>query len=379
MSAHSRARSPHGGARSPIPIVTAGIVSVVAFLLLQFLSPEKPLTYSEEMIEAAMLMERATTAARDFCDSTGIQIDETIDPNRTCLIGPELTPLMTTLGHLDAKRTTTDPALASLIVHLLDQAGVSSGDTIAVGSSGSFPALLVAAVAAAEAMDVHPIVIISLGASTYGATDPEFNLLDMYALLLSENVLTTPPAAVSLGGGEDVGNGFDAGLKADLLLQIAASGVLLISEADLRANVAARMAIYEGAGRTRRISAFVNAGGSHANLGTSALALHLRPGLNTAMSIPPPEQRGVLFEMAARDLPIIHLLFIRGLATLYGLTWDPIPLSEPGQMALHVYRPGTSRALWLIGLPYLVATILLVAVHTRTATQRAQAASDSTI
>jgi len=325
------------------------------------------------MIEAAALMQSATHAVRDFCDSTGIEIDEVTDPNATCLIGPELTPLMTTLGHLDAKRTTTDPAMASLIAHLLDEAGVSEGDTIAIGSSASFPALLIGTVAAAEAMSVHPVIILSLGASTYGATNPEFNLLDMYTLLIKEGVFATPAAAVSLGGGEDIGTGFDAELTTDLSSQIAESGLMFLSDSDLRGNVAARMAIYG------RVAAFVNTGGSYANLGTSAEALQLQPGLSRDIGLPPVEERGVLFEMAALEVPVIHLLFIRGLVSRHGVVWDPIPHRKPGEMALYAYQPGGSRAVWLVGIPYFIAVVVLVVAHARCTSRSSQTAHDITL
>ena len=239
------------------------------------------------MILAAEIMERATVATRNFCDSTGITIDETIDPNRTCLIGPELTELMTTLGHLDAKRTTTDPVMASLIVHMLEQVEVKQGDTLAIGSSASFPALLVASLSAAQAMDVHPVTIISLGASTYGATNPDFHLWDIYNLLLDEGVFFTPPAAISLGGDKDVGAGFDSHFKSQLIDQIDASGIRFIYTEDLRANVAERMAIYGDPPQSAHIGAFINAGGSYANLGVSALALDLDPGINSRVNLPP--------------------------------------------------------------------------------------------
>ncbi len=367
-----RRRIPDADRRKRVEIVVAGVVSVGAYILLQLLADDRPLTYSDEMLEASRLMQRATAAARDFCDSTGIEIDEVTDPNRTCLIGPELTPLMTTLGHIDAKRTTTDPAMASVLVHLLNDAGVTAGDTIAVGSSASFPALLFATVAAAEAMGVHPKIILSLGASTYGATDPEFNLLDMYTVLLTAGVFTTPPAAISLGGDEDVGDGFDAELKADLLSQIAASGVRFISNPDLRFNVATRMEIYG------RVAVFVNTGGSYANLGTSALALQLQPGLNRDVALPPIEERGVLFDMAALNVPVIHLLFIRGLAARYGVSWDPIPLREPGEMELRADRPPNTWVLWLIGIPYLIVIAVLIALHFRSNSRHTHSGAERT-
>jgi poly-gamma-glutamate system protein len=363
-------------ARSTSPLVVAGALSLIAYGILQALSSTRPLPYGNEMTEAARTMERAIEVTREYCDSAGIEISNSDDPNHTCLIGPELTGLMTTLGHVDAKRTTTDPAMASLMVHLLDRAGVSAGERIAVGSSASFPALLIATLAAAEAMNLRPVAIISLGSSTYGATNPDFNLLDIYTLLLDKGVLATPPAAISLGGTQDVGNGFEPDLKVALLDQITASHLPFISEPDLRKNVFERMAFYEGPTAEDSIAAFVNAGGSYANLGTSSLALRLQPGLNTDIVLPPEQERGVLFEMAARGVPVIHLLFIRGLALRYGLNWDPIPLSGPGETALHPDRSRDSRTVWLVGIPYFVAVVVLLGVYVRSSGPRPHAEAD---
>ncbi len=365
--------------RTPAALLAAGAIALAAYVLLQLLAPERPIDQTEGMLEAAALMQQATRVTRAFCESAGIEIDKEIDPNRTCLIGPELTPLMTTLGHLDAKRTTTDPAMASLVVHLLMEADVSEGDTIAVGSSASFPAALIATLAAAEKMHVHPIVIISLGASTYGATNPEFNLLDMYTLLLREGVFETPPAAVSLGGDEDIGGGFDPDLRTELETQIETAGFRFISDSGLRRNVATRMEVYGTTSGVNRVKAFVNTGGSYANLGTSSVALQLQPGLNTDVSLPPTSQRGVLFEMAAHGVPIIHLLFIRGLALRHGLTWDPIPLSQPGEVELHADRPAKPNVVWFIGVPYLLITAILLAAHCRSASQRTQVSAELTL
>ena len=58
------------------------------------------------------------------------------------------------------------------------------------------------------------------------------------------------------------------------------------------------------------ISAFINTGGSFANMGTNALVLKVKPGLNKKLALPPIEERGVLFEMAARHIPCIHLRIV---------------------------------------------------------------------
>jgi len=341
-------------------IITAGVVSLAAYVMVQIFSPERPLPYSDKMIHAAQIMEKAVTIIGDYCDTSGIKIDKTIDPNRTGLIGPEYSGLMTTIGHLEAKRTTTNPDIAALIVHLLDRAGVTAGDTVAVGGSASFPALMVASLAAAKAMEIYPVVIISLGASSYGATNTEFNLLDIYKLLLNEGVFTVQPAAVSLGGEKDIGKNFEPDIKERLIRQIQLSGIPFIYESNLRKNVLMRMKIYEGNSSEGRISAFINIGGSDANFGISQLALKLKPGLNKKMSIPSKEERGVLFEMAARDIQVIHLLYIKGLALEYGLAWDLIPLPKPGETKLHDTQSHNNIEFLLISIIYFLGLFMLV-------------------
>lgn len=315
-------------------IIAAGLVSLAILVVIKIALPRSPLPYADQMRTAAHVMEQAIAIVRNGYLAAGNEIDATIDPNHTGLVGPENSELTTTLGQLEAKRTTTNPNMAGLLVHLLHQAGVQPGDTIAVGSSASFPALLLATLAAARAMEVYPVVILSLGASAYGSTTVDFNLLSIYQLLLRAGAFAIPPAAISLGGERDTGQDFEPEVKERLLQQIQRSGIPFIYEPDLQKNVARRMKIYQGHSAAGRISAFVNIGGNHADLGTSALVLEVKPGLNRNLALPAESQRGVLFELAAQGIPCIHLLFIKGLAMKYGLPWDPIPLPKPGDMQL---------------------------------------------
>ncbi len=297
-------------------------------------------------------------AARRY--APGIPVDPAIDPNRTGLVGPEESELMTTLGDLEAKRTTTNPNMAGLIVHLLKQARVSRGQTIGVACSGSFPALMLAAVAAARSIGVRPVVILSLGASSYGATSAQFNLLDIYDVLAGGGICSEPPAAVSLGGEKDIGLDFETELRNNLVKRIHASGIAFIHEPDLQANVARRIAVYEEASGGK-IAALINCGGSYSSLGTSAAALDLAPGLLTGVAAPPRGQRGLVHEMASRGVPVIHLLHIKGLTLRYGLPWDPMPLPEPE--AFPFLGPSTPNGafFWLVSLGYLSLLALLVA------------------
>ncbi len=338
-------------------IISAGTASLLAYLVVALFNPAGTLEYSAEMKEASQLMAGALERIGEYRESTGAGIDETIDPNRTGVIGPPLSELMTTVGHLEAKRTTTNPNMAGLMVYLMQRSGVTRGDTIAIGCSASFPSLLIAVLSAADALEVHPVVIISLGASSYGATAPDFNLLDIYQRLLEWEFIKSGPAAVSLGGGRDVGEEFDTSIKALLIQRIRSEDLPLIIEPDLQSNVTQRMRIY---GSSSEVSVFVNIGGGYANMGISSRVLQLKPGINNSVPMPSEEQKGVIHEMASRGIPVIHLLNIRDLVTNYGLPWDRVPLPSLQSAFLSIPHSGRGVLFWLITATYLAVLTWLM-------------------
>lgn len=336
-------------------IVRAGVVSLAAWILLQWVSPPAPIRWSRAMTDAAETMARGLELTADHCRGAGIPVDPELDPNATCLVGPRDTPLFTTLGQVEAKRSTLSPDMAGLLVHLLEAAGVAAGDTVAIGASGSFPGLLLATLAAVQAMGAEPVAILSLGSSSFGATRPEFHLLDLYQLLRAGGVVAEPPAAVSPGGEEDAGTEFGPGVGEALRRAATEAGVRFLEEEGLEANVDRRMAIYGNP------AVFVNIGGAEANLGVSPMVLEVPAGLVPPSlplpPLPPSSQRGVLLEMVARGVPVVHLLHIRGLALRYGMPWDPIPLPGPGSTHLREGDRAPGWRFWLLTAAYLGALV----------------------
>jgi len=344
-------------------IIIAGLVSLLFYIGLRvFLKNEFFVGFSQAQIRAAEIMNSAILVIREHNFKSNIKIDKLNDPNNTGLIGSEFSKITTTLGHLEAKRTTTNPNFAGLIVHLLNEAGVTAGDTVAIGCSASFPALMIASLAAAKAINIYPAIIISLGASSHGANNPDFNLLHIYQLLIKENVFNIQPAAISLGGEKDIGEDFEIDIKQQLIQQIQESNLQFIYEKDIQKSVTKRMNIYKKNSANQRISAFINCGGGQANMGTSGLVLKIRPGLNKdIVEIPNKNERGVIFEMASLGIPVIHLLYIKGLVLKYGLPWDPIPLPEPGQSKLLPSHSNNNLMFWFISILYFIVLVLLIA------------------
>jgi poly-gamma-glutamate system protein len=338
------------GGKEQIIYALAGL-SLVFLLLAQSVAGRRP-AVGEEMRRAAALMKEATEAVRRCREARGISIDPASDINRTGWLGLEDSPITTSLGNLEAKRTTANPAFAGLVVLLLQEAGVSKGDTVAIGASSSFPALITASLCAIKALGLRPLLICSLGASQWGANDPAFTWLDIEECLRDSGVLTFSPVALSLGGEGDSGQDMSPEGRALLARRAAPTGLPFLAEPDLKRNVAERMHLYQEAAGGVAIAAFVNIGGGFANMGTDSEILKVGPGLASFREIPPSGRRGVIFEMAARGIPVIHLLYIKGLCERYRLPWDPKPLPPPGEGDIFQIRIDSSPRLAVIAGAY---------------------------
>jgi len=307
------------------------VLSLLFFFLVKLIPFKNTDALKGEMIYASLKMQEAMKILKECQIKKDIFPDEHTDINRTGLIGLEYSSITTSLGNLESKRTTANPNFAALMVLLLQQAGVNRGDTIAVGASCSFPALIIAVLSASKAMDLNPLCIYSLGASQWGANNPYFHWLHMNQCLLDAHVFDIKPIAVSLGGDRDSGEEMMPDGRSLLIKDIQESGIAFVQQPDFEENIKARMSLYfEEAGKDG-IKAFINIGGSLANIGIDSEILHLKPGVPRVKAIPPSERRGVLYEMAAKNIPVIHLLYMKGLVQRYGLEWDPVPLPSPGK------------------------------------------------
>jgi len=311
-------------------ISALGLISVLFYAADRFVFPGGPAPAGNASLQAARLMAGAIDALKPCAGEHGVVVDPSTDLNRTALVGLEDSPITTSLGQLEAKRTAANPNFAGCLVRMLEEAGVGRGDAVAVGASSSFPAMILATLAAVRTIGAAPVVISSLGASNWGANNPAFTQLEILDCLRSAGIFDVRPAALAVGGVNDDGTDMSEEGRAFLREKIRATGTPVIEEPDLAANVRARMAVYEAGAAGKRIAAFVNVGGSWANMGVDPGVLELRPGLTEVKMIPPPGKRGVIQEMASRGVPVIHLLFIKGLAERCGLPWDPVPLPAPG-------------------------------------------------
>jgi len=342
-------------------IILASFVSIFFFITTFYLPYKDKFGLYELMLQAAEKMEAAMTKVKDCRKEKGVEINRKFDINGTGIIGREDSPITTSVGNLEAKRTTTNPNFAGLMVKLLREAGVKSGDPIAVEASGSFPGLIISVFSAAMVMNLKPIFIVSLGASQWGANDLEFHWLEIQECLLDKKVFSYEPAAVSMGGEKDVGGGMEAEGRIKLLRAIRKTGMTFVYQSDLKRNVDQKTAIFKQHAGEKEITAFINIGGSYSGLGIDSEILKVKPGLTDIKNFPPPNRRGLVFELAARGYPVIHLLYINGIVQAYGLPWDPVPLPEPGKGAVYEYVKEESWEFLLLSVGYFgVMTVLIL-------------------
>ena len=277
--------------------------------------------------EAAALMTRSLASIKALRLEKRLPIDRALDPNETGIIGEEFTPLTTSLGDVAAKRTSANPAFAGVVAGYFERAGLKPGDVVAIGGSGSFPAFVLASLCAARALDLRPVLIYSVGSSMYGANIPGFTFIDMLARLRADGLLPYPIAAVAPGGERDTGRGVLFDEEGTTLLDEARrSGLPLIEGATLADRIRRRLQIFDAAAGGKPIRCFVNVGGATANYGDTEASLEVPNGLVLKLpSLPSSPSRGLLFEFAARGVPVVHLLYVKGLARENGLPFDPVP------------------------------------------------------
>ena len=343
-----------GGHKDVLVLLLILILSIGALILVFSTRTVIRTPYYDIQLEASDLMKKCEDFLLSYIIDNDIPI-EAEDLNRTGLIGPAYTPLMTTMGDIAAKRTSLDPNFAAILVKYFYEAGLKKGDAVAIGSSGSFPALAIASVCACNAMGLEARVIASVGASTYGATRVELSLPKMLALLLEGNLIDFNFIAVSPGGEGDHGVGTMEGLMFDntreVVLEIARlSGTVLIDESSLASSIQRRMELYG-----EDVKLFVNVGGAGANIGSSMEYLNVKPGLSLMIeTIPDSPTRGVLYEFADRGIPVVNLLNIKGIASQEGLAVDSVPLPAPGTGGVY-YTTGHSRILVAVLLVLILA------------------------
>lgn len=256
----------------------------------------------------------------------GSAATEESDPWGCGLIGVEWSGITTTLGDLSSKRTACNPAWAIQFSRWFSDLGLKPGDPVAIYSSASFPGLLLNTLVAAEMMELKPLLIVSLGASTWGANHPDIPWPVLATELRRGGFIHHRAEYYTLGAGDETGQGLAP--EGVALLRNAAddAGVELLSASNLEKMTALKTKLL----KRQQTRLLVSIGGSHANLGDAHEVLRLPAG-----QVPATEAalagNGVIGEAMRNGIPVIHMLNLKSISSKTGIPYDAPPRkSTPG-------------------------------------------------
>jgi poly-gamma-glutamate system protein len=303
-------------------------------------------------LAAAQLAQQALQAAGEYRLEAGVPIDSVNDPNGTGLVGLQYSLLTYGRSDLSDALTTTNPNFAAALVELLGRAGAHAGDTIAVSWDGTYPALNIELLAAAQATKLEPIIVSVQSAASWGANYPGYSWLDIERMLGRDGVWDYRSRMATLGGDDDNGRGLSPEGRASLAAAAESAGVALLAASSLDDAIQQRLRAY---GRPK---VFVSIGRAVADIGDPLAKV---PSRLIADRTRHNQYKGLIGAMRQRGVPVIHIANPSQVAVEYRLPVAPVPLPELGKGRLFFERRYSVPLAALFAL--LVAALLLVVVR----------------
>jgi len=251
-------------------------------------------------------------------EKRGIVSDARTDIRYGAMLGCDWSSFTTTLGSLEAKEIAANPDFAALVVRWLDEAGIDSTDRVGVTLSGSFPSLAISVFAALHTLGIEAVVVSSLGASCYGANQPGATWLDIESWLAEDGIFDFRSALVTMGAEGDAGGGLSEEGIEEIRLAAKRNGVELYVPRSLEESIAAKMSLFE----KNDIGLVINIGGNQASLGACPHSTTIPNGYHRSIDACRHEDRGIIFRLAEKGIPYIHILGIKDLAQEYCISVD---------------------------------------------------------
>ena len=311
-----------------------------------------------EKLAAARLARKAFFSIKRAREAHNLPVDPQVDPARSGLIGELISSVTTNTGHLPAKQTSVNPNFAAVVVELLRRAEVEPKDLVAVGLSGSFPALNVATLTALKSLGMRALVISSAGASQWGANHVRFMWPDMERVLFKSGLIGQQSLAVSLGGIDDRALGLSRRGKQRIRAAIERNALRFLETKDYADGLNQRMTLYQEHAGAQEIRCYINVGGGTISVGTHVGKDLFKPGLNRRVPRGANRIDSVMSRFADRGVPVIHLSKISKLAGRYGLPLQPTNLPRIGEGRVFIQQ---SYNIWLAAGALALLLIMLVA------------------
>ncbi len=324
---------PRGVSRTALVLIA--VLSLVSMTAVEYYRVKKQQPYYKEKMSASRLARKAMDALKVAREKQKIAIDRDADPALTGLIGALITPTTSNSGSLAAKQISVNPNFAAVLVQMLKKIGLRTGDVVAVGCSGSFPAMNVCTYAAIKTLGLRPIIISSTAASQWGANYPDFLWIDMERILYEQNIFRFRSAAASVGGVEDRGLGLSPDGRKMILAAIERNKLPFLDPKNYADSIDQRMNLYRERAGDAPIKAYISVGGGTTSVGKKLGKRLFRPGLNFREPTEAMPADSVMSHFIDQGIPAIHLVKIAKLAQQFGLPAEPsttIPVVGQGEI-----------------------------------------------
>lgn len=312
-----------------LKIIPALIILYIGLIILYNTRTTVNNFYYDEQISAYEKMEEITKYVISYKKELGLPIYD-YDFHNTGLLGDEYNEYTTSLGHLESKRTSTNPDMAAMVVKMFKQIGLKPGDHVGVGFSGSFPALNIAVISAGEVMDLDYTVITSFGSSTFGANQKELSFPKLLNKLYYDGVTKYNSSMVTLGGDNDAVSEKETDIIRPIIDEYNKLNLNLVIEPDYENNIQDKIELYE----QKDIDCFVAVGGNLTFLGMGDDDISNRQGIlkNSGIRLDTFDRSkdGLINYFLSKNVPTIHLLNVRKIVADYGLAFDPPIWPEKG-------------------------------------------------
>ena len=328
--------------RTYILVLVAMINLLLVYLSYQSYSFTKSQDY-ELKIGAATIMKNALDLTK------GLDNPKVIDRFKSGLVGVDSTDsqMTTKKGFLESKVATTNPNFAAVFIDWFSAIGISSDisnvpDTVAVSMTGSFPGANIAFLSACKASNVYPVIISSIGSSSWGANQIDKTWIEIENTLIDANFFNYKSKAFSLGGDNDQLDELPDDIKQILENKIIKNKYDIISGDQMQDAVNKRIKKYKE--QSSNYKAYVNIGGSSASLGDSTTSKMYLPGLifgkDEAIADALDDeyyddyeyQQEVIpvveYFLSEQKIPVINVRNINNLCEWYGLPYSNLSFND---------------------------------------------------
>jgi len=327
---------------SKIGVMALALFAILSVFISENFRVKREQPYYKDKIQASKLASLAFEILQPEIKKKKKFESKETDPAGSGLVGEFLTPVTSNSGSLSAKQTSINPNFAAVFIYFLKKAGLREGDTIAVATTGSFPAVNICLYAAIETLKLRPIVISSASSSQYGANNPDMLWLDMENFLYLNRIFSTKSRFSSLGGIQDQAIGISAEGKRLLKEGIERNHISFLSSYGFSDSIQIRMNAYKTEANKSPLKLFVNIGGGTTIFGTSIGKQVFRNGLLMGLPEDVDVPDSVIKEFLSKEIPVLNVIQIETMARKFHLPIAPKVTPKAGEGKIFVqeeYNP----------------------------------------